>query len=322
LLVAGAAGGASQKQVRVGLVLEQPLVGRVDDPFQHSAYLGLARAVKELHVEGKVVAPPPTGSYVPPMSFLARQGYDLTIGIGYLEARDLGLVAPRFPKSKFVLLDARHSDVPHGPPNVQGTNFRTEQPAYLAGYLAAKLEQKRPRPHVVSSIGGFKIPPVDAFIAGFQAGAKAADPSVKTLNVYTNDFTSSTKCEHAARDQIARGSGVIFDVAGACGLGALKVAGKSGVYGIGVDIDQSYLGPYILTSVIKRLDVAVYDFAKAAHDGTLRTGGDEIFDLENHGVALGKFSPRVPVALRRTLARLATDIVEKRIVIPTRVTKR
>jgi basic membrane protein A and related proteins len=320
LLVAVSARSASDPQpTRIGLVLEQPLVARADDPFQHSAYLGLARAVRALHVQGKVVAPAPTGSYVAPFSYLARQGYDLSIGIGFLELSDLAQVARTFPDRKFAILDAQHSDLPRSLPNVEGTVFRTEQPAFLAGYLAARMEDLRPPPHVVSSVGGYAIPPVKAFIAGFQAGAKYADPKITTLNAFTNDFVNPTKCSHAAGDQIARGSGVVFDVAGECGVGALRTAQKHGVWGIGVDIDQSYLGPFILTSVVKHLDVAVYEFATQLREGRFRTGGDVRFNLRNHGVGLGRFSARVPTALRSDLARLQTEIVQGRIKVPARL---
>ena len=189
--------------------------------------------------------------------------------IGFLQVYDLSRVARLFPKSRFAILDARIEDVPKRPPNVEGTVFKTQEAAYLAGYLAAKMESKRPRPHVVSTVAGYAIPPVRAYVAGFQAGARRADPTIKTLNAYTNDFVNGTKCAHAAQAQLAQGSGVIFDVAGACGVEALKAAQRAGAWGIGVDIDQSYLGSFVLTSVIKRLDVAVYDFAVAVSKGTL-----------------------------------------------------
>jgi basic membrane protein A len=319
----GTAGGSGQAQpVRVGLVLEQPLVGLASDPFQYGAYLGLQKAVRVLGVQGKVLSPPPAGSYVPPFSYLARQGYDLAIGVGFLQIYDLSRVARLFPKSRFAILDARLEDVPKRPPNVEGTLFKTQEAAYLAGYLAAKMESKRPRPHVVSTVAGYAIPPVRAYVAGFQAGARRADPTIKTLNAYTNDFVNGTKCAHAARAQLAQGTGVIFDVAGACGVEALKAAQRAGAWGIGVDIDQSYLGSYVLTSVIKRLDVAVYDFAVAVSNGTLRTGGNMVFDLRNKGVALGPFSPHVPLALRRELGRLAGEIEAGRIKVPSDLKRR
>lgn len=253
---------------------------------------------------------------MPLFSYLARQGYDLAIGIGFVQVGDLSRVARLFPRSRFAVLDARHGDVPKQPSNVEGTLFKTQQPAYLAGYLAAEMESKRPPPHVVSTVAGWPIPPVRAYIAGFQAGARRADPTIKTLNAYTYDFVTGTKCAHAAEAQLAQGSGVIFDVAGACGVEALKAAQRAGAWGIGVDIDQSYLGKFVLTSVVKRLDVAVYDFAAAVRRGTFRTGGDMVFDLRNKGVGLGRFSPEVPPAVRRELGRLAGRIVAGRITVP------
>ena len=95
---------------------------------------------------------------------------------------------------------------------------------------------------VVSTVGGQKIPPVDHYIAGFQAGAKAANPDIKTLNAYSQDFVDQAKCKELALNQIAEGSKVVFQVAGGCGLGALDAAKEKGVQGIGVDADQAYLG--------------------------------------------------------------------------------
>ena len=157
---------------------------------------------------------------------------------------------------------------------------------------------------------------MQAYIAGFQAGAKRADPKIKLLKAFSFDFINSAKCRHVALDQIARGSQVVFDVAGTCGIGALEAAKQKGVYGIGVDIDQSYLGKFVLTSVVKNLNVAVYEFARRLVEGRLRTGGDLNFDLRNNGVKLGKFSPAVPLALRRQLIPLESKIEQGTIVVP------
>jgi basic membrane protein A len=300
-------------------VLEQPLVGRASDPYQHGAYLGLLRATRNLDVQGKVVTPKPGGSYGAPMSYLARQRYDLVIAIGPIESYDLDVIARRFPSVQFAALDVSHRDLPHRPPNVEGTVFKTEQAAYLAGFLAVRMAERRPGPHVVSSVAGVSILPVRRFVAGFQAGARRADPKVTLLNAYTNDFVNPAKCERAALDQIARGSQVVFDVAGSCGLGALNAAKRKGVWGVGVDIDQSYLGPFILTSVIKHLDVAVYRFATRLRQGRFPTGGDLVFDLQDGAVGLGTFSPAVPRVLRREIDRLRTQLVQGRITVPTTV---
>jgi basic membrane protein A len=320
--LAMAADGSTQ--VRVGLVLEQPLVSRAGDPFQYGAFRGLVRAARDLHVRAKTVAPNPNSSgdpYLAPMSYLARQRYDLVIALGTLEVGALSHTARLFPHEKFVLLDGSRQAIRNPPANIEGTVFHTEQAAYLAGFVAARMADRGPSPHVVSSVAGVPIGPVQAYIAGFQAGAKRADPKIRLLNAYTYDFLNPAKCRHAALNQIAHGSRVVFDVAGACGVGALEVAKQKGVFGVGVDIDQSYLGTFVLTSVVKNLDAAVYELAGRLVDGRLKTGGNLSFDLRNHGVGLGKFSPQVPRALRRELIPLAAEIEQGKIVVPATVSR-
>lgn len=303
-------------------MLEQPLVGRKSDPFQYGAFRGLVRAKRVLHVQAKAVAPSPTGvgdQFVAPFFQLAREHYDLVIAVGFLELNATSRAARRFHHERFAILDATHHDVPRHPANLEGTVFHTEQGAYLAGYLAAKIADRGPPPHVVSSIGGVEIPSVDAYIAGFEAGARRADPKITVLRAYSRTFLSPKPCANAARHQIDQHSRVVFNVAGACGLGALETAKRSGVYGIGVDIDQSYLGPFILTSVVKNLNEAVYDLVKRLVRRRLPTGGNLSFDLRNKGVRLGPFSPHVSQSLRRRLKLLTRQIEQGKIVVPSTV---
>jgi basic membrane protein A len=242
------------------------------------------------------------------------------IGVGFLELPSVSRAARKFPHEEFAILDATHQDVPHHPANVEGTFFQTEQAAYLAGFVAARVADRGPRPHIVSSVGGIPIPTVQSCIAGFDAGARRADPRIKLLRTYTGTFLSQRPCANAARAQIDRGSKVVFNVAGACGIGALTTAKQEGVYGIGVDIDQSYVSHhFILTSVLKNLNVAVYELAKRVVQGRLRTSGNLNFDLRNNGVELGRFSPVVGVSLRRELIPLARQIEQGKIIVPSTV---
>jgi basic membrane protein A len=119
-------------------------------------------------------------------------------------------------------------------------------------------------------------------------------PGTRTLVDYSQDFVDQAKCNELALNQIERGSKVVFAVAGNCGLGALDAAKQRGAWGVGVDSDQSFLGPHILTSAVKRVDVAVFDAIEAARDGEFAGGTDLVFDLENGGVAVGEISPDVP----------------------------
>jgi len=321
----GAVAADSSRPVRIGLVLQDPQVSPAGDPFGYGAYRGLLRVKRTLHVGAKAVATSPTGPYLSPFTYLARQQYDLVIALGLNEAKGLSRAARRFPEVKFAWLDAARSAITGRrplPANVEGTVFHTEQAAYLAGFVAARMADRGPPPHVVSSVGGFpQNPQVQAYIAGFRAGARRADPTIRLLNAYSYDFVNRAKCAHVALDQIARGSQVVFDVAGGCGIGALEAAKREGVYGVGVDIDQSGLGKFILTSAVKNLDLAVYDLAKRLVAGRLHTGGNLSFDLGNHGVGLGRFSPDVPLALRRALIPLAAQIERGKIVVPTRLNR-
>jgi basic membrane protein A len=314
LLVAASAAADGRSRLRIGLVFQDTAV---TGAYQQGAFAGLQRAVKELGVEAKTVVPGPRqNSYVPSFSYLARQKYDLIIALGFLEVADLDTVASKFPDRTFALIDSSQKALKHHPRNVRGAVFKTEQAAYLAGYLAALMEKRRPGKDVISAVGGFPIPTVDDFIAGFKAGARKADPGITVLIAYSHDFLDTAKCRTVALDQIARGSGAVFDVAGGCGLGALAAAKEKRVWGIGVDADQSSLGPHILTSVVKRLDVAVLSTVKAFQEGRFSTPGDAVFDLHNEGVGLGKVSPKVPRPYLRELDRIRAQIVAGTISVP------
>ena len=120
--------------------------------------------------------------------------------------------------------------------------------------------------------------------------------------------------------QIARGSGAVFQVAGGCGLGALDAAKEKHVWGIGVDYDQSALGPHMLTSVLKRMDIAAYEAIRTLVDGTFRAGGTTVYDLANGGVGLGKISARVPPSFLGRVERIRRAIIAGKIgPIPTKV---
>src|SRR5262249_38281276 len=159
-------------------------------------------------------------------------------------------VAAGFPETRFAIIDAPHDALPHRPANAVGLEFSGEQSGYLAGCLAALALTLSPGDDVISSVGGEPVPSVERQIAGYRAGARAANPRVTILNSYTDDFYDRLKGRSVAVSQIAKGSRVVFQVAGECGLGALEAASEHGVWGIGVDVDQSHLGRHILTSAV------------------------------------------------------------------------
>jgi len=284
--------GGTTKRLRVGLVTD--IGGLNDRSFNHLAYVGLQRAEQQLGVEGHVSTSTSAADYIPNLSTLAQEKYDLVIGVGFLMADAIATVAEKFPQTDFAIVDYPAAALKGKPRNVQGLVFREQEAGYLAGYLAGLVEKKRG--DAIGAVGGQKIPPVDHYIAGFQFGARRADPGVKVLVGYSQDFVDQAKCKELALNQIARGSDVEFQVAGGCGLGVLDAARQKSAWGIGVDADQSYLGPQILTSAEKKVDVAVFTAIRKARTGRF-SGGDLVFDAKNGGVGIGKISPKVPAAI-------------------------
>jgi basic membrane protein A len=329
LLVAAGCGGGKKSsantttattggsKLKIGLVTD--IGGLNDRGFNHLSFLGLQRAQTELGIQQRVFQAKSTQDYVPNLSTFARDGYDLTIGVGFTEATAIDTVATNFPKSNFAIVDVDQTEEPHKPPNLLGLLFKEQETGYLVGYLAGLEEKRRPGKDVIGSVGGQKQPPVDRFIAGYQAGAKAADPGITVLNNYSEDFADQAKCKQIALNQIEQGAGVIFQVAGGCGLGALDAAKEKGVWGIGVDADQSFLGPHILTSAVKRVDTAVFDAIKLVADGKFK-GGNITFGLKDNGVGIGKISPKVPKSEVAKVMQIRADIIAGKIKnIPTEV---
>ncbi len=155
----------------------------------------------------------PTATTCPNLTTLAQQQFDLIIPVGFLMADATNTVASKLPNANFAIVDYPAALLKDKPKNVQGLLFKEQEAGYLAGYLAG-LWAKDNNATTVSTVGGQKIPPVDHYIAGFQAGAKKANPQIKTLNGYSQDFVDQAKCKEIALDQIAKGSKVVFQVAG------------------------------------------------------------------------------------------------------------
>jgi basic membrane protein A len=311
-LVAAIAPGASARseQPRARVVLFT--FGCTQTDFVCTAF---KRVLRRTGMSGRIVSPDSREDLVGTLSLLARQHYDLVI-VDFFSADALTVVAPRFPKTQFALFDVPLTFVRGHPPNVQAVVHQPEEAAYLAGWLAARLEQRRPDKDVVGAVGGVRIPSVDDFIVGFRAGARRADPGITVLTGYSGDFTDPNKCDAIARSQIARGAGVVFNVAGACGIGALQAAKQGKVWGIGVDSDQSFLGPHILTSVIKHYDAGFLELLAQVRRGKFRGGGTTVLGLANGGAGLGRISPKVPAALRAELGRVRQEILDGRIRVP------
>ena len=327
-LLAGCGGGSKKaqttsaggggKQLKVGLVTD---INQLNDRgFNHLAYMGLLKSERELGVQGRVYQSASAQDYIPNLAQFAQQGYDLVVSVGFAQADAVAKVAKRFPNTHFAIIDVDATTLAGKPKNVLGLLFREQEVGYLAGYLSGLVEKAKPGPDVIGSVGGMKEPPVDRFIAGYQAGAKKADPGVKVLNTYSQDWVALDKCKEAALNQIGAGSTIEFQVAGGCGLGTLDAAKEKHVWGIGVDADQSYLGPHVLTSATKRVDQAVYLTIKDVVAGKFRGGRNAVFGLADDGVGLGKISPKIPKAVVAKVDKIRGEIAGGKIArIPTTV---
>jgi basic membrane protein A and related proteins len=278
---------APAKKIKVGLVTD--IGGLNDRSFNALANKGLKDAQAQLGVEGRVLISKSNADYTPNLTTLAQQKYDLVISVGFLMAEATEKVAGKFPDTKFAIVDGSAAGMKSKPTNVEGLLFAEQEAGYLVGYLSG-LYAKDNDVTTVGSIGGQKIPPVDHYIAGYQAGAKKADPSIKTLNGYSQDFVDQAKCKEIALDQISKGAKVVFQVAGQCGLGVLDAAKEKSVQGIGVDADQGYIGPQVFTSALKKVDVAVFNAIKGVQEDKYTGGQDVLNNVKSGGIGYGKLN--------------------------------
>jgi basic membrane protein A len=261
--------------------------------------------------------------FIPSLQYFAQQGFDLVIAVGFAQISAVSEVAPDYPDTNFAVVDVSVEDPAlAGMANVSGIIFKEEEAAYLAGILVGDLRSQGFEGFegtTISTVGGEKQPPVDRFIAGFQYGVSSTDPSAELSNSYSQTFSDQTVCKQLASAQIAAGSDVVFAVAGNCGLGALDAAKEAGVWGIGVDSDQSFLGDFILTSVVKRADVAVTNVIKLARDGQFAGGSDASYGIDNDGVGLGATAPGVPASALDAVAAAEAAVKAGTVTIPTTV---
>jgi basic membrane protein A len=263
-----------------------------------------------------------TADYLPNFTRLHRTGADIQIATGFLLADGLATIAKKFPNDHYTIVDYSALSAPFankaGKPlfkNVLGLTFETNQNSYMIGCLAG-LMAKRAGGNTISATGGIKIPTVTIFIAAYAAGAKKCAPGTKTLVDYSQDFVDQAKCKELALNHIDGGSKVEFAVAGNCGLGSLDAAKEAKIWGVGVDKDQAFLGPHILTSAVKKVDRAVIAAIAAEELGLFKGGSDLNFNLKNGGVAVGKISPKVPKAYIKRMNALGAQIIAGKIKPP------
>ncbi len=274
--------GEAQNKIKVGLVFD--VGGRGDKSFNDAAYRGLERAQKEFGLEVKFIEPTQAADKDTGLRALAEAGYDIVFGIGFLFSDAILGTAKEFPEIKFACIDYDLKPGETLPDNLVGLKFREEEGSYMVGAIAALLSKSGK----LGFVGGMDIPLIHKFQAGYEAGAKAVRADAQVLVNYAGvtpeAFKDPSKGKELALTQLAAGADVIYHASGSTGLGVFQAAKDQSKLAIGVDSDQFHEMPgTVVTSMIKGVDVAVYDTIKAAAEGKFK-GGVSIFGLKENGV--------------------------------------
>jgi basic membrane protein A len=265
----------------VGLVFD--VGGRGDKSFNDSAYVGLARAERELGVHISLIEPVGSEDREAALRLFAAQGKDLVLAVGFIFTTDIDRVARAYPNVHFACVDYAGT-AESMPPNVEALSFREEEGAFLVGAAAALLSHTG---HV-GFVGGMTIPLIRKFEAGYQAGVRAACPTCEVHSAYVGStpdaFKDPARGRSLAAFQIAAGADVLFHASGATGHGVFEAAREAGALGIGVDSDQYDDMPgTVVTSLVKRVDVAVFDAIREATTGKFQPGM-HVFGLAEDGI--------------------------------------
>ncbi|MHB2015719.1 MAG: BMP family lipoprotein [Candidatus Xenobia bacterium] len=278
-------------QIHVGLVTDKAGLG--DQSFNDSAYAGLQRAQKELGMVIGYVQPKEDADYAKDLVAEAQNGNDIVFAVGFLLTDAVKEVAPRFPNVKFALIDGV---LDRSIPNVVTLNFKEEEGSFLAGALAGLMTKT----NKVGFIGGMEIPLIVKFESGYRAGVQTTNPQAQVLIGYTGNFGDPGKGKEMALSQYNQGADVIYHASGACGKGVIEAAKDhgAGAWAIGVDSNQDYMGTAdpshpappgrVLTSMVKRVDNAVFATLKDFKDGIFIPGRRN-FGLREGGVGLTDF---------------------------------
>jgi basic membrane protein A len=308
--------------VNVGVVFD--LGGRGDKSFNDGAYLGAERAEKELGVRVRFIEPGEGSDRESGLRLLAAEGMDLVIGVGFIFTDDLTQLAKEYPNTKFAGVDYsvatdKDGQVIPPPRNLAALKFREEQGSYLVGALAALVGKSKK----VGFVGGMDSPLIQKFEAGYEAGVHQVCPDCTVLAQYAGvtpeAFRNPGKGKEIALAQYQQGANVIFHASGSTGLGVFEAARQTNKLAIGVDADQYGEAPgYVLTSMVKGVDNAVFDAIRKVKDGTF-TGGIDQYGLAEQGVGYiyDKNNEKlIPPDVHARLEQLRQDIIAGRIMVP------
>jgi basic membrane protein A and related proteins len=305
--------------VQVGLVFD--VGGRGDKSFNDAAYAGLDSAQKNLGIQFSTLETSEGADREAQLRQLAAGPAQVVFGVGFLFSDDVKSLAKEFPNKKFACVDFTVNPADTLPPNLVALTFKEEEGSFLVGALAA-LKSKT---HKVGFVGGMEIPLIQKFQAGFVAGVHAVDPRCEVLVKYAGNtgaaFKDPTKGKELALAEYHAGADIIFHASGSTGLGVFEAARELNKLAIGVDADQFHEAPgFILTSMVKRVDTAVYETILAVKEHRFE-GGVQHLGLKEHGVRWvydDNNSALIPPAMKARVDSLETLIVAGVIQVPSK----
>nr|GLJ85903.1 BMP family ABC transporter substrate-binding protein [Microbispora rosea subsp. aerata] len=317
---AGASSAPAASEVKVGLAYD--IGGRGDGSFNDAAAAGLDKAEAELKIQKKeleATAGETDAQKEERLRLLASGGYNPVIAVGFAYSGPVAKIAKEFPDVKFAIVD---DDAAKGD-NITNLMFAEEQGSFLVGVAAALKSEKGN----IGFVGGVDVPLIHKFEAGFAAGAKAVKPDIKIQTKYLTQppdfsgFGDPAKGKTAAQGMYDAGADVVYQAAGGSGAGVFEAAKAANATAIGVDSDQAALPAYadfkdvIITSMIKKVDVAVFDFLKNYTSGSV-TSGPSVYDLKAGGVDYSTTGGKID-DIKSKLDEYKQKIINGEITVPT-----
>ncbi len=305
-------------ETRIGLVFDVGGLG--DKSFNDAAYRGLQRANRELGIGYCYIEPGDGSDRESALRQFASRGFDLVIGVGFIFTDDVTKLAREFPETEFAGIDYSVTpETPPLPPNLVGLRFREQEGSFLVGAIAGMTTKT----HKVGFVGGMKNPLIRKFEAGYVAGVKHVCPDCQVQSTYAGNtpqaFADPTMGAELAMTQYGQGVDIIYHASGKTGGGVFSAASKLGKLAIGVDSDQFHEAPCcVLTSMVKRVDLAVFRVAREVLEGRFR-GGIRELGLAEDGVAFVDDENNAHLLTREVAARareLAQQIIDGEIEVP------
>jgi basic membrane protein A len=311
----------SGDKLKIGLVFD--VGGRGDKSFNDAAYRGLEKAKNELGIEFEYIEPGPGADREAALrQFASRPDIKLIFGIGFIFTDEITKIAQEFPAKNFACVDYTYDPSKTLPPNLLALEFKEEEGSFLVGALAALTSKT----NTIGFIGGMESPLIKKFEKSYEAGAKFVKPDIKVLIAYAGvtgeAFKNPGKGKELALGQYSQGADIIYHASGVTGLGVFEAARETKKLAIGVDSDQYDEAPgFILTSMIKSVDVAVFDCIKEEKEGKFSGGKAEIFGLKSKGIDYiynDKNKSLITDEVRKKIEEIREQIIAGKINIPTK----